>query len=138
MRLKMNTTDQSLHADKPKGHRLFEKTASFCRKVIELYLMILKAWGHFFLIFMGVVLSVIAITEFNQNQTVLTSAVQIGIGAMLIFSQKTRELIWCSEIHPSTTSKAMLIQQALNWIMTAETPTRQIHFTCVSEQARQF
>lgn len=90
----MNTSDQALFAVEPKAHWLFEKIASFCRVVIDLHLTILKAWGHFFLIFMGAVLSVIALTEFNQSQTVLTSILQIAVGATLIFSNRTRELIW--------------------------------------------
>jgi hypothetical protein len=44
--------------------------------------------------FMGVVLPVIALTEFNQSQTVLTSLLQIAVGATLIFSNRTRELMW--------------------------------------------
>ena len=90
----MNTLDQALFAVEPKAHWLIEKLASFCRLVIELHLMILKAWGHFFLMFMGAVLSVIAITELNQSQTLLTSVIQIGTGAALIFSKRTRELLW--------------------------------------------
>ena len=90
----MNITDQTLFAVEPKAHWLIEKLASFCRLVIELHLMILKAWGHFFLMFMGVVLSVIAITELNQSQTLLTSIIQIAIGATLIFSKRIRELLW--------------------------------------------
>jgi hypothetical protein len=90
----MNTSDQTLFAVEPKAHWLIEKLASFCRLVIELHIMILKAWGHFFLMFMGIVLSLIAITEFNQSQTLLTSIIQIGIGAALIFSKRTRELVW--------------------------------------------
>lgn len=91
---KMNASEQSLFAVEPKAHWFIEKLASFCRAVIGLHLMILKVWGHFFLMFMGVVLSVIAITELNQSQTLLTSIIQIGIGAALIFSKRTRELLW--------------------------------------------
>jgi hypothetical protein len=90
----MNTLDQALFAVEPKAHWLFEKIASFFRVVIDLHLSILKAWGHFFLMLMGVVLSVIALTEFNQSQTVLTSILQIAVGATLIFSNRTREFIW--------------------------------------------
>jgi hypothetical protein len=90
----MNTSDRTLFEVEPKAHWLIEKLTSFCRLIIELHLMILKAWGHFFLMFMGVVLSVIAITELNQSQTLLTSIIQIGTGAALIFSKRTRELLW--------------------------------------------
>jgi hypothetical protein len=90
----MKTSDQALFAVEPKAHWLFEKIAFFCRVVIDLHLTILKAWGHFFLVFMGAVLTVIALTEFNQSQTVLTSMLQIMVGATLIFSNRTRELIW--------------------------------------------
>ncbi|MEM1222721.1 MAG: hypothetical protein AAGH40_08150 [Verrucomicrobiota bacterium] len=90
----MNTSEQTLFAVEPKAQWLVEKIASFFRLVLELHLMILKAWGHFFLMFTGVVLSFIAVTELNQSQTVLTSVIQIAVGATLIFSKRTRELMW--------------------------------------------
>jgi hypothetical protein len=90
----MKTSDQTRFAIEPKAHWLFEQIASFFRVVIDLHLTILKIWGHFFLMFMGVVLSVIALTEFSQSQTMLTSLLQIAVGATLIFSNRTRESIW--------------------------------------------
>lgn len=90
----MKVIDQTLFSVDPKVNWLTEKLTSFGCLVLNLHLLALKAWGHFFLIFIGVVLTVIGITEWNHTQAALTSMLQIIVGCSLIFSQKTRVWIW--------------------------------------------
>lgn len=74
-----------------------EKLVSFCQLVIELHFSILKAWGHFFLMFMGIVMSAISLNAgedlkellYTQNVDKELALSFIGVPADKIETRKS-------------------------------------------------